>query len=420
MDSTYLDLAQRLQAIIDMATDGILTIDSEGSIESVNFAACDIFGYNQSELLGKNVKMLMPEPDKSKHDQYISNYHNTRKPKIIGIGREVTGLKKSGDLFPLRLAVSEVVLNNRIIFTGIVHDLTEYNQAKSEIISLNKDLEKKVSERTYEIEEVVNKLLKTNRNLESEILERKYAEDQLVKQGIELKTALEKEKEFGDLKSRFVSMASHEFRTPLATILSSASLIQRYELSEQQTSRLKHVDRIKSAVNNLTGILNDFLSLSKLEEGKLTANFTMINVPEIVQSAIDDLKGILKPDQKFEVSITGEVIPILSDAQLLKNILFNLMSNAIKYSDDVILVSVAFKEDLVIEVQDFGIGIPENDQKHLFDRFFRASNVSNIQGTGLGLHIIKQYLSLIEGKISLVSEYHKGTTFTITIPIKIQ
>ena len=103
MDNTYLDLAQRLQAIIDMATDGIFTIDSEGAIESVNFAACDIFGYHQSELLGRNVKVLMPEPDKSKHDQYISNYHTTRKPKIIGIGREVTGLKKNGDLFPLRL-----------------------------------------------------------------------------------------------------------------------------------------------------------------------------------------------------------------------------------------------------------------------------------------------------------------------------
>ncbi|MBK8387918.1 MAG: PAS domain S-box protein [Saprospiraceae bacterium] len=420
MDNTYLDLAQRLQAIIDMATDGILTIDSEGSIESVNFAACDIFGYHQSELLGRNVKVLMPEPDKSKHDQYISNYHTTRKPKIIGIGREVTGLKKNGDLFPLRLAVSEVILNDRIIFTGIVHDLTEYNQAKSEIISLNKDLEKKVSERTYEIEEVVNKLLKTNRDLESEIIERKYAEDQLVKQGKELKIALEKEKEFGDLKSRFVSMASHEFRTPLATILSSASLIQRYEQSDQQTSRLKHVERIKSAVNNLTGILNDFLSLSKLEEGKLTANFSLINVPEIVQSAIDDLKGILKPDQKFIVSVTGKPILILSDPQLLKNILFNLFSNAIKYSDDAIMVRMAFNDRMLIEVQDFGIGIPENDQKHLFDRFFRASNVSNIQGTGLGLHIIKQYLSLIEGEIALVSEYHKGTTFTISIPIKIQ
>ncbi|MBP7642830.1 MAG: PAS domain-containing sensor histidine kinase, partial [Saprospiraceae bacterium] len=328
--------------------------------------------------------------------------------------------KKNGDLFPLRLAVSEVILNDRIIFTGIVHDLTEYNQAKSEIISLNKDLEKKVSERTYEIEEVVNKLLKTNRDLESEIIERKYAEDQLVKQGKELKIALEKEKEFGDLKSRFVSMASHEFRTPLATILSSASLIQRYEQSDQQTSRLKHVERIKSAVNNLTGILNDFLSLSKLEEGKLTANFSLINVPEIVQSAIDDLKGILKPDQKFIVSVTGKPILILSDPQLLKNILFNLFSNAIKYSDDAIMVRIAFNDRMLIEVQDFGIGIPENDQKHLFDRFFRASNVSNIQGTGLGLHIIKQYLSLIEGEISIVSEYHKGTTFTISIPIKIQ
>ena len=168
------------------------------------------------------------------------------------------GRKKSGVTFPFRLAVSKVPLHDRVIYTGIIHDLTDIKLAQNRILSLNKELEVKVAERTYQLEDVVNKLLDTNQQLEEEIKERAIVEEKLKSQEEELRLSLSKEKELGELKSRFVSMASHEFRTPLATILSSAALISRYEKTEQQTNRTKHTHRIKSAVANLTGILNDF------------------------------------------------------------------------------------------------------------------------------------------------------------------
>lgn len=422
MNDNYLDLAKQLQSIIDTAIDGIITIDSRGVIESINQSAAKIFGYSREELIGKNVRVLMTYRDKEKHDGYISNYLESRVPKIIGIGREVVGLQSNGKEFPMRLAVSEVVLVDRIIFTGIIHDLTDMHQAREEILGLNKSLEKKVNERTYQLEEVVNHLLKINKEYENEILERKEAERKLLEQEEQLIVALAREKELGELKSRFVSMASHEFRTPLATVLSSVSLIQKYEREDQQVNRLKHIDRIKSAVANLTGILNDFLSLSKLEEGKTGVTLSETRVIDLLEEVIDETKGLLKSNQHIIISC-GEndkkSCIFQSDRNMLKNIFFNLISNGIKYSDKDVLVAVECFEDLLIlKFEDHGIGIPEADQKYLFERFFRAGNVSNIQGTGLGLHIVKQYVGLLGGSIDFESVYQQGTTFTIKLPIQ--
>ena len=420
MPENLQDLAKRLQSVIDTATDGIITIDSKGIIETINLSAAKIFGYDSSELVGKNVRVLMTHRDHDKHVGYIKNYHDTRNPKIIGIGREVIGRRKEGIEFPMRLGVSEVILKDRVIFTGIVHDLSDVHQAREQILQLNKQLEEKVTERTYQLEEVVNQLLKINKEFEGEILERRDAERKLLEQGEQLKMALTKEKELGELKSRFVSMASHEFRTPLATVLSSVALIQKYEKEDQQINRMKHVDRIKSAVANLTGILNDFLSLSKLEEGKTGITLVEIDLMELIHEVTDDMKGLLSGDQKisFEhVSDDQKYCKVHSDRNMLRNIFFNLVSNAIKYSDKDIRIVIKCEElYFTVIVEDHGIGIPDNDQKYLFERFFRAGNVANIQGTGLGLHIVKQYVKLLGGDIQFFSTYQSGTTFTIKIP----
>jgi len=249
MDSQN-DLAVTLKAIIETAIDGIITIDDRGRVESVNAAAAKQFGFAVEEIVGNNVKMLMPEPYHSEHDGYLHRYNTTKEPRIIGTGREVIGQRKDKSQFPFSLAVSEVILNDRVIFAGIIHDLSDVKRAEKDLIKLNEKLEEKVEERTNELEKVVNKLLKTNTKLETSEKE--------------LNLALAKEKELSELKSRFVSMASHEFRTPLSTIMSSASLISKYTEEAQNEKRQKHVNRIKSAVINLTGILNDFLSLSKI------------------------------------------------------------------------------------------------------------------------------------------------------------
>ena len=418
MNDNKSDFVQRLRAIIDTSVDGIITIDNKGTVETMNPAAATLFGYHPEEVIGSNIKMLMPEPYHSEHDGYLHRYRKTRKPHIIGTGREVSGLTKQGQVFPMRLAVSEVILNDRVIYTGVIHDLSDVKKAQREIVLLNKQLEEKVAERTYKLEEVVNKLLTTNTSLTHEITERKEIEQKLKENEEVLKDALEKEKELNELKSRFVSMASHEFRTPLTTVLSSASLISRYPREDQQPNREKHVNRIKSAVANLTGILNDFLSLSKLEEGRINVNLQMIDLAALCPEVIAEVKGLLKTEQQIIHTFTGEGTTMVTDVRILKNILFNLISNAIKYSDESIHCSFDIgPERVIMSVTDTGIGIPEEDQKHLFTRFFRAGNVTNIQGTGLGLNIVRRYADLLEGTIEFESEHEVGTTFTLTLPV---
>ncbi len=397
------DIGLRLKAIIDTAIDGIITIDDKGLIESVNLSALSLFGYSQNELLGENISILMPDPYKREHDGYLETYNRTRIPKIIGIGREVQGMTKNGRIFPLRLAVSEVILNDRIIFTGIVHDLSEIKRTQDELRLVNEALEEKVEERTVELERLINDLLLTNRKLE--------------KSELELTEALNKEIQLNELKSRFVSMASHEFRTPLSTILSSVSLISKYTTEEQDDNRQKHVERIKSAVVNLTGILNDFLSLSKIEEGKIEINKRIIDLYGLCKAVKDDVKSLLKEGQDITHKVLGEEKEIQTDERILKNVLFNLVSNAIKYSDDSIECIVEYrKERFVVHVKDYGIGIPKNEQTLLFDRFFRASNVEVIQGTGLGLNIVSRYVNLLHGEINFESKEGEGSCFSVALP----
>lgn len=411
------DFAHRLQAIIDTAIDGIITINNRGIVESINPSAGALFGYEPSDVIGNNIKMLMPEPYHTEHDGYIHRYQSTKKPHIIGIGREVKGKMKDGKIFPFRLAVSEVILNDRIIYTGIIHDLTEVKEAENKFKKLTKELEKKVAERTKELEKTVNKLLSTNTSLQKEVKDRLDAEEKLQLSEKELMSALVKEKELSELKSRFVSMASHEFRTPLTSILSSAAIIGRYDKEEQQPNREKHINRIKSSVANLTGILNDFLSLSKLEEGKVEVHLSELNLDLLCKEVIEDTKGLLKSNQIITHTVKGENPCVIVDERILRNILFNLISNAIKYSDKDISCQISFeKEYFQFEIKDQGIGIPVEDQKYLFTRFFRAGNVTNIQGTGLGLNIVRRYVEILGGEISFVSEYNVGTTFVVKIP----
>jgi len=359
------DAQSKLQAIIDTATDGIITIDIKGSIESINPAGAELFGYKPQELFGKNIHVLMPNPYHREHDQYLRNYLSTGKKKIIGIGREVKGLRKDGSIFPLRLSVAEVQLNDKKIFTGMIHDISDKVLAE------------------------------------------------------EAQEALEREKELNVLKSRFISTASHEFRTPLTSILSSATLIGKYDKTESQGKRLKHVDRIQRSVRNLNNILNDFLSISKLEEGKVKHHPLSFNLKEAIEESIEELEAMTKTNQKIVYQHFTTDHQVFLDKKLLHNVLINLLSNAIKYSNEgqqIDIRSAVSKEDIMIEVQDYGIGIPHKAQVHLFERFFRADNVVNIQGTGLGLNIIKRYLQLMGGSVTFDSELNKGTTFRIEFP----
>ncbi len=425
-DETPSDTLARLHAIIDLATDVIITIDERGRIESANRAATELFGYFAEEMMGQNVSMLMPQPYRDEHDGYIARYFSTGIPRIIGIGRTVEGQRKDGTTFPLRLAVSEVRLDGRRIFTGIIHDLTEMKRAEGEILRLNEELgrqndalEEKVEERTGKLTTVVNEMLETNRRLNAEIAERQRVEQKLREREHEIQQSLSRERELGELKTRFLSTASHEFRTPLSSILSSAEILDLHAQKAENQSFSKHIGLIKSSVGHLTGILNDFLSLSKLEDGRVLVDEQVFCLHDFCSEIVDEMRGLLKPGQHFVHREKNGLMDVRADRKVMKNILFNLVSNAIKYSPEGSAIECSVSTDgqkISVSVRDHGMGIPEKDQPHLFGNFFRASNVENIPGTGLGLAIVKRYVELLGGRIRFHSKEGEGTEFTVTLP----
>ena len=241
-----------------------------------------------------------------------------------------------------------------------------------------------------------------------DISERKKAEENLYE-------SLKKEKELGELKSRFVSMASHEFRTPISTILSSAYLIEKYITTEDQPKREKHLQRIFSSVNMLTNILNEFLSLGKIEEGKILVRLSHVNIQDLMISIAREMKSNLKKHQKIRCFHEGNPFVYL-DTSLLKHIIMNLISNASKFSFEKSWIEIKTstnEQQIYISVKDSGMGIAAEDQKHLMERFFRGANAGNIQGTGLGLHIVSKYTELMNGTIECKSELEKGTEFKL-------
>jgi PAS domain S-box-containing protein len=234
-----------------------------------------------------------------------------------------------------------------------------------------------------------------------------------------IKSALVREQELNELKSRFISMASHEFRTPLSAILSSAILIGKQSEPEKLAKREKYVAQIKTNVKNLVVILNDFLSLSKLEEGKVTIRKERFDMVQFSRALVEEIDPSKKYGQKIEIKHKKPVINVLLDPKLTRHILTNLLSNAIKYSQEnknIDLVLNKHSGNLIIKVIDYGMGIPKEEQSNLFQRFFRADNSSAIQGTGLGLHIVKQYVELMGGQVSFKSEVNVGSTFIVKLP----
>ena len=406
------------EEVFNSSAESILVIDSKGRIIMANPRSTSLFEYDESELLGKGVSILIPERFRASHDGHMHNYSSDPSPRQMGKGRDLVGRKKDGKEFPIEVSLNPASFQGENVVIVFLIDITErkkieeaLEKSEQQLIEYATELERRVKNRTKELDRAVKKLGESNKKLESEITERKKAEE-------EARKSLEKEKELNELKSRFVSMASHEFRTPLSTILSSVSLIAKYQDADKAERRTKHIERIKSNVHSLTGILNDFLSLDKLEEGKIQNNPVEIEIVSFMAEIVDELSLILKSGQSisFDSDITSHSIMI--DPQILKHILSNLVSNAVKYSDagDKIKVELKSSEgDITFSVIDEGIGIPENERKHLFERFFRAHNVSHIQGTGLGLNLVHRYLKLLGGRITYTDNNGKGSVFTVSL-----
>ncbi|WP_245999702.1 sensor histidine kinase [Paraflavitalea soli] len=403
---------RQVNALFEHATEGIILTNSAGKIVLINPAATRLFEYEKDDLLGKEIESLIPSRFHGKHEHYRQGFYKHPSNRTMGHGRDLFAKTKSGREFPVEVSLSHYRQKNENFVIAFLVDITERKKAEQELLDQKRQLE-----------EITADMRKLNTELESKVEDRtmilREALQELERSQQELNEALNKEKELNEIKSRFVSMASHEFRTPLSTVLSSAALIGRYTQGDEQDKRDRHIKRIKDSVRHLNVLLEDFLSLGKLEEGRIKATCAPFNVRAFQAEVVDEMNVILKEGQSIEQEFTGDD-QFDTDSHLLKNILINLLSNAAKFSGDNAVIRLKIDHNgnsLQVTVTDEGVGISEEDQQHLFSTFFRGKNVVNIAGTGLGLHIVKRYVELLHGTLQLTSKLDEGTCVTITIPL---
>jgi PAS domain S-box-containing protein len=405
------NIDNRFEALFNSASMAIIVVDGKGQISMANSFANNLFGHVENSLIGEPLEKLIPQRHHTKHVGYRNSYIEKPNARSMGLGMTLSALRSDGTEFPVEISLGHFTNGDEKFAIAFIADITKRKLNEEKIIAQQDEMEK-----------VNEEMKKLNANLEITVTKRtnelQNTLTALEASKNELTLSLEKEKEVNDLKSRFVSMASHEFRTPLSTILSSISLLSKYTTTEDQSKRDKHIDRIKSSVKTLTDILNEFLSLGRIEEGKVDMKQEVFDLVDFMQSINNEMSVLLKPGQIFKFNHLGNN-NTYTDSNLLKHIMINLLSNAIKFSPDnaIILIDTEVTTTTTnITITDKGIGIPATDQIHLFERFFRATNVTNIQGTGLGLHIVGRYVELLNGTINYHSEFENGSTFIINLP----
>ncbi len=393
-------------SIFAYATEGIIVSNIDGEIVLANPKSHLLFGYENDELIGLKVEALIPLKHRTNHVEHRNSFTENPRPRTMGLGMELSALRKDGSEFPVEVSLSHFTDDNKMYVLSYIIDQTikktqdlqikeayeKLSKMNNEVLELNTKLEHRVRERTEELEIAIQRLAKSQQ---------------------ELIYSLDKEKSLNDLKSRFITTASHEFRTPLGTILSSAALAMKYD-DDKKDLRFKHLERIKLSVKNLTQILNDFLSMDKLDEGLVRNTPENIEVTAFITELIDEMENFLRKGQNI-IFENSSVNNVKLDKHLLKNSMLNLLSNGIKYSneDSAIIIKIEQINDKVIfAVRDSGIGIPKEEQIYLFDRFFRAKNAVNIQGTGLGLSIVQRYTQIMNGELRFTSD-EKGTEFQL-------
>ncbi len=388
-------------------SEGIVVVNEKQQIVATNKRADQLFRYGTGELKGQQLSVLIPDSFRKSHKNHVTDFHKSGEQKRMAEGRSLFGLRKTGEQFPLEVGLNPFSLYDRTYVLALVYDMTELRAKDSEILELNLHLEEKIKTRTLELRATVAELRK-------EIRRREKAEAQI-------KSALQKEKELNELKTKFLSMVSHEFKTPLSGILTSATLVGKYSEGEQQGKREKHLKTIIGEVRRLNGILNDFLSIERLEQGKEVYRKTHFSLSKVINEVIYNANMTLKSGQKINYPPNIEDVSIYQDEKIVFLALTNLLYNAVKYSpeDSEIDLKVDLEGNtIVFHVIDEGIGIPSKDQKHIFERYFRAENVILTQGTGIGLNIVKGHVENLGGRIFFESQVNKGSTFSVEFPIE--
>ncbi|MEM0517203.1 MULTISPECIES: PAS domain-containing sensor histidine kinase [Aequorivita] len=387
-------------------SEGIVIVNEKQEIVTSNEAADQMFGYEPGELLGQNLNVLIPQKYHRNHHHQVDEFMEKSDPRQMGHGRDLYGKRKDGSTFPVEAGLNPFEIYNSKYVMALVTDITVRKNQELQIIELNSQLEHKIDARTKELKQTILEL-------EEEVTKRQEAEHKI-------KESLRKERELNELKTKFLSLVSHEFKTPLSGILTSATLAGKYTETAQQDKRDKHLKTIQSKVKYLNNILNDFLSIERLESGKATYKFDTFPLSKVVNEVIYNSNMLLKDGQRINYPNNIDDITVNFDEKILELALTNLINNAIKYSPEFTKIDVVVRPNntsLSIDVLDEGMGIPAKEQKHIFNRYFRAENALLNQGTGIGLNIVKSHLESLGGTIDFESEEGNGSKFTITFPI---
>ena len=413
MQENFFDNKNILNLLFQAASEGIIVVDSRQIVVAANLAAEEMFGYEQGELLSQHLDRLVPKDYHHVHHKHVDQFIDNSEKRQMGHGRDLYGVRKDGSLFPVEAGLNPFEIEGEKYVMSLIIDITVRKETQRQIRELNTELEEKIELRTRELSESVEDLKNLNVELGEEINRRKEAEEKI-------KDALNKEKELNELKTKFLSLVSHEFKTPLSGILTSATLAEKYTKEEQQPKREKHLVTIRNKVHYLNNILNDFLSIDRLDSGRGQYKFSKFRLKRLINEVIYNANITLKDGQEISYPKDIEDVELFMDEKILELILSNLLGNAIKYSPEntSIQFMVDFHDDLIVfKIKDQGRGIPKKDQKHIFERYFRAENALLDQGTGIGLNIAKTHLENLGGTIQFESEENKGTTFTIEVPM---
>lgn len=398
----------RLKTIFDNVTDVILIHNAKGELIEINQAGIDRFGidiinlnkYNVFELVSKEYKELISEKINNSSDDYFSTFES----------KHTTA---SGDVIHTENKFKFLVSNNADLFINISRDITEIKSKELEQKESNKRLKELVEERTSQLEDALSEL-------RNEINVKIQAENELIEAKNNLIKSLEIEREYSQLKSRFVSMISHEYRTPLTVILSSTYILEYFFDNKDREKFIQNINKIQLSVQSMTRLLEDVMKIGKSEGELSKVKYRKFDVIVSIEEVISEIKFIEKINHNYELISKYKDLIVNLDEKLFMYIIRNLINNASKYSEKDTFVRIKVdvqNHNLKISISDEGIGIPKDDLKHLFDPFFRSENVGAIEGTGLGLHLTKKYVEALSGEINVDSYQNKGTKFMLTFPI---
>lgn len=392
--------------------EGICIVDNQGTILVNNSVLEEIFGYSNDELLHQSFDILISGNYKANHKEQLHNYFISPSSNRLGEGFAFKGLTKNGDLIDIEIRLNGFNYKGINYAKASLTDISIRRYEENKIREQNYQLQLEVKRHTAELREKVYQLKKANKKLNEEIKKKITAENKAVK-------AFHKELELNHLQTKFLSMVSHEFKTPLSGMLTSITLIDKYTAEQDNPNIRNHIHTIKYLIFQLNAVLNDFLNLEKSESKNVQYELSSFYICEFFDQVIQNTNTLLKPGQQFIIERPEEDIEVFHDQAVMNIILRNLIYNAIKYSQEnkEIKVGIKLNKDVFIRIQDNGIGIPDSDQAHIFNRFFRAKNALHFQGTGIGLNIAKHHIEMLGGKISFKSKENKGTTFILKLPV---